>query len=466
MPIQPFNTLSTVIDRATDLARGVRHSFFGCSCFCSLPDEILLIIFRLVEEFTRDEWNQTLETEQEIIYLGLHLSHVCRKWRRVALGVPSLWSGIHISQYELPQAPSSTLSNSIRHFVHYSSTMFLNITVPAGTHHILASLPTQRVRSLAIYGTLDAIYDASMQWGTHFPVLEDLILQVSPLPPPIQGFERETPIVEESFFDFFPAMTWLTLQNVDHIPRHRRASALRRLTWSIDPQCELVSLSFSHFHDLTDVRYLELDMPNLSGDVFRIAESLEEMVFKNASATIINTLVVTPAPNLTSLTITSAENITFGLVEFLKDTQGERIRALSLSLVDISSTEWYFILYRVPNVERLELGLTPTVALPYPLMELMDALTMHLTHTIIVPKLSELRLAGDVLAGIVRVADFLRVRSMESHITGKQRVAAVNALVLPIGYFTRIPEPLAWELESFAVVSADAALNYLAEPIF
>ncbi|SRR5258706_1913724 len=462
MLVRPLRRL---ISDASDLARGVRQGIFGYLPR-PLSTETLNHIFLYVEEFTRDEWDQKLETEQEMVYLGLSLSHVCRQWRRVALKRPSLWSGIRICQSERPERSTVTLPKSTRHFLRFSSSLLLYLTVSAENYRILECLPAQRVRSLVIYGTLEAIYHASEQWSTQFPALEDLIVEVSPLPPPIHGFERAMPIVDDNFFDFFPLMTWLTLRNVDYIPHFQRISALRRLTWTIDPQCEMESISFAPFHDFTHIRYLELDVPNLTGGSFRIAKPLEEVVFKNVGVTIINALNRAFPPKLTSLTITASENITFGLIGFLEGWRGEIIQKLSLSLVDIRSTGWYQILRRVPNAETLELGFTTTLTDPDPLNELMDALAVHREDIILVPILSELRLAGDVLWRIERVVDFLRVRRVECQMAMNQRIDPVEILVLPTGYFTMIPEPLALELESLVVVSSDAALNRLVEPIF
>ena len=450
------------------VARKVRRGIFGYAPCRYLSDEILKYIFLFADEFTRDEWDQRLETEQEIIYLGLHLSHVSPQWRRVALKMPTLWAGLRICQSEPPRAAPFTLPRStrrfLRHFLQYSSSLLIYLTLSAENHLILTCLPTQRVRSLVIYGTREAIYDASQRCTTQFLALQDLILQISPPPPPPVGVLGPVmPIVGDEFFGFFPSMTWLTLRNVYSFPHFQRIPALRRLTWTMDPQCELDSFSFS-FYNLTDIRYLELDVPNLNGSSFRIARRMEEVVFKNAGTTIMNALNRAFPPNLTSLTITSFENIILKLVGFLGGSRGERIRTLSLSLIDIPSKRWYQVLRYVPNVKTLELGLTPTVLTPDPFTELMDALAVHKHGIILVPRLSELCLAGDVLSGIERVVDFLRVRALEHEMAVIQEVDQVETLILPTGYFTLIPESIAWELGNLVVVKADAALNHLVEP--
>jgi len=463
MLVMPLRRLSYFINDATELARGVGQGIFGYSSYPSLSDETLNQIFLLVEQFTRDEWDQKLETEHEMVYLGLGLSHVCRQWRRVVLRMPSLWSGIRICQPEQPPGSRVTLPKSTRHFLHYSSPLLLYLTVSAENYRILERLPALRVRSLVIYGTLEAIYYASDQWVTQFPVLEDLIVEVSPLPPPIHGFERVTPLVRDNFFDFFPSMTWLTLRNVDYIPHFQRISALHRLTWTMDPESKLETLSFAPFHDLTDIRYLELDVPNLIGGSFRIARPLEEVVFKNAGTAIMNSLGRSFPPRLTSLTITSFEDITFRLLTFLDGQRGKIIQKLSLSLVEISSVKWYQILRRVPNVKTLEVSFTPTNRDPEPFNGFMDAFALHREDAILVPILAELRLAGDVLWRIERVVDFLRVRRLEWEMRESENIDRVEILVLPTDYFTSIPESIAQELESLVVVSSDAALNRLVE---
>ena len=452
--------------RLSSLARGVSQGIFNYAPCSSLSDETLKHIFLLVEQFTRDKWDQELETEQEMVYLGLDLSHVSHQWRRVALRMPSLWSGIRICQWKQPGASRAKLPKSTRHFLHYSRSFLLYLTVSAENCRILEHLPALRVRSLVVYGTLEAIYDASVQWRTVFPALEDLIVEVSPPPPPIHGFEQLTPLVGNYFFDFFPSMTWLTLRNVHYIPHFEHISGLRRLTWTMDPECELKSFSFSPFSDFTHIRYLELDVPNLTGGWFHIAKTLEEIVFKNAGPPIMNSLRKAFPPRLTRFTITSSEDITSGLLHFL-EWRGGILQKLSLSLVDIQSNVWYQFLCHVPKVTTLEVGFTQTLQVPEPLNELMDALAVHKGNTVLVPILSELRLAGDVLSRIVRVVDFLRVRRLESEMmVTMQRIDRVEGLVLPPSYFNFIPELVAQELESLVLVSSDAALNRLVEPYF
>jgi hypothetical protein len=459
MLVRRLRRVSSLISEATDLVRGMRQGIFGYTCR-PLPDETLKYIFLCVYELTRDEWDQRVESEQEIVYLGLTLSHVSRQWRGVALQIPSLWSGIRICQSDQPETSAHALPERTRHFLRCSSFLLIDLTVSADNHHILCRLPTHRIRSLVIFGTFEAIYDASEHWEVQFPALTDLFLEVSPPQPPIHGFQRPTPIVDELFFDSFPSMTWLTLRNIDCICPFQHIANLCRLTWTMDAQCELDSMSFIPFYDLTDIHYLELDVPNLIGGPFHIARPVQEAVFKNAGTTVLNALNCAFSPNLTSLTITSSENLTLSLLSFLERPRGGQIRMLSLSLVGMCSHAWYQILQGAPNVETLELGLTPTPDDPDPLNEVMDALAVHLGDVILVPRLAELRLAGDV-SGIERVVDFLRVRSVESELDVTQRIVKVKELVLPTRYFTLLPEPFARELKDLVVVSADAALNRL-----
>ena len=95
----------------------------------------------------------------------------------------------------------------------------------------------------------------------------------------------------------------------------------------------------------------------------------------------------------------------------------------------------------------------------------MDALAVHNAGTVLVPRLSELRLVGDVLSGIERVVDFLGVRSIESKVAVTKEVDPVEVLVLATGHFTLIPELIAWELRNLLVVLVDTALNHLVEPM-
>ena len=225
----------------SDLARGDRQGIFGYAA-TPLPHETLDHIFLYVKEFMRDQWDQELKTEQEMVYLGLRLSHVCRQWRHVALSMRSLWSSIWICQSEQLERSTVTLPNSTQHFLCLSSPLLLCLIVSAKNYHILQclDLPAARLRSLVIYGTVKAIYHASGQWTTRFPKLEELVVEVFPLP---LLCDRAEPIVHYEFFSFFPSMTWLTLRNVDCI-HFQHIFALRRLTRTIDHQLQLKSTSF------------------------------------------------------------------------------------------------------------------------------------------------------------------------------------------------------------------------------
>ena len=63
-----------------------------------------------------------------------------------------------------------------------------------------------------------------------------------------------------------------------------------------------------------------------------------------------------------------------------------------------------------------ELRLTPTVPELDPLTELMDAPAVNYEDIAPVLRLSDLRLTDDVLMGIEREVNFLRVRSIESEV--------------------------------------------------
>ena len=63
MLVGPLQGLSSFINGATDLARGVGQGIFGYPSCPPLPDETLTDIFLFVEQLTRDEWDQRLETE-------------------------------------------------------------------------------------------------------------------------------------------------------------------------------------------------------------------------------------------------------------------------------------------------------------------------------------------------------------------------------------------------------------------
>ena len=130
----------------------------------------------------RDEWDEKLEMGQEIIYLGLHLSHVPYQYRRVAVKVPSLpsmWAGVRTCQFERPQASTGALLRTtqrfLRHFVR-SLLLPLYLIVSVENPHILEHLPTRHICLLVIYWTFEAIYDASEQWTAQFSELEDLIV--------------------------------------------------------------------------------------------------------------------------------------------------------------------------------------------------------------------------------------------------------------------------------------------------
>jgi hypothetical protein len=120
---------------------------------------------------------------------------------------------------------------------------------------------------------------------------------------------------------------------------------------------------------------------------------------------------------------------------------------------------------RVPNVKTLELGLTPTGPRARSTHRIDGCTCSAQWRHYYCPETVRTSSGGRRPLGIERVVDFLRVRSIESEVAVTQEVDPVETLVLPTGYFTLIPEPIAWELGNLVVVLADTALNRLVEPL-
>ena len=133
--------------------------------------------------------------------------------------------------------------------------------------------------------------------------------------PPIHSSGQVIAVVRERFFDFFSSVTSLILQNVLLSP----LSALHRLTYTMDPQCELDSLSFATFYNLIDI---SISGTRRSEPQRRLIPHPHRVVFRNVGTTIMEALKRAVLPDLTSLTITSVENITARLVDFLEGSRG------------------------------------------------------------------------------------------------------------------------------------------------
>jgi hypothetical protein len=138
--------------------------------------------------------------------LSAHATHSDRRLCSHS-GSLRLWAGVRICQSERPEASTGTLPKStrrfLRHFViaiaHIPHRLRRESPHPGASTHSTHPL-------LVIYGTLEAIYDASEQWTTQFSTLEDLIVDLSPLATH-PWLRQVIPVVGERFFDFFPSMT-------------------------------------------------------------------------------------------------------------------------------------------------------------------------------------------------------------------------------------------------------------------
>ena len=126
----------------------------------------------------RDEWDEKLEMEQEIIYLSLHLSHVPHQCRRVAVKVPSLpsmWAGVRTCQFERPEASTGALLRTARRFLrHFVRSSLLHRLRRESPHPGASTHPP--ICLLVLYWTFETIYDPSEQWTAQFSEPEGLIV--------------------------------------------------------------------------------------------------------------------------------------------------------------------------------------------------------------------------------------------------------------------------------------------------
>ena len=212
------------------------------------------------------------------MYLSLHLSHVSRQWRCVALEVPSPSDGVRICQSEGPEASTvtppkppdaspSTLP-AIRHHCPYTLPSLQRITASWGIHPLDTSAYSSSMGHSSPHTMLrNNGRPSSRRWRTSLRYLSPVAAH-----PWLRANDGDSSREVLRFLPFYD------IAHPTECLSRSPISARCRLTWTMDPLCELDSLSFAPFYNLTNIRYLELDVPNFGEGSFPIARPLEGMV--------------------------------------------------------------------------------------------------------------------------------------------------------------------------------------------
>ncbi|KAI0051988.1 hypothetical protein FA95DRAFT_1451575, partial [Auriscalpium vulgare] len=115
----------TLLERDAALAARLlpgRQQHNNCLTIVRLPPEILTIIFMHVSPpEVRCDWADRVWVDESLADIGwIAITHVCRRWRQVAIGYPLLWTNIDFSygrawtQAFLSRARSAPLSITSR----------------------------------------------------------------------------------------------------------------------------------------------------------------------------------------------------------------------------------------------------------------------------------------------------------------------------------------------------------------
>ena len=132
------------------LVQEVSDEINAVSSTADLPNEVLAKIFmevRIDSLKHSDFWNRKIingrynERWQESFHLAdlrwIHLTHVCRNWRRIALGMPELWSDIEIASKR--HVPFVERQLELCHGVPISIRAYVNQSTQATISAILSS---------------------------------------------------------------------------------------------------------------------------------------------------------------------------------------------------------------------------------------------------------------------------------------------------------------------------------------
>ncbi|KAI0310529.1 hypothetical protein OF83DRAFT_853769 [Amylostereum chailletii] len=215
-----------------------------------LPAEVVLEVFLFVAAFKPSEHKQTPPSTR--------VSHVCRRWREIALQHQILWTTLsmpHFDGISMNLERSGTLPLTV-HLIHVFPSK-----IPRRTYDHLALEALPRVRSLAF--SLWPRYDYSTLWTRPAPRLESLTLTAlrRRVGLSLVDFKRLTD-------DIFDA----------HVPRLR---TLRLHACEIHPTSPLFSAQLRKL-ELKNIRCLFPTAPNLHDpeallDALRTMPNLEEL---------------------------------------------------------------------------------------------------------------------------------------------------------------------------------------------
>ena len=149
--------------------------------FDKLPTELLVEIFRHARA------DSAFEAYAEIYHYPVALSHVCRHWRTVALGAPTLWANIDVLEYHTKEARETA-----RIYLERSKTCPIFLTWFAESEESRIDVPAvikdliipgadrwQRITLFAGTGTVpDALLTAVEPFD--FPLLQDIEISCAP----------------------------------------------------------------------------------------------------------------------------------------------------------------------------------------------------------------------------------------------------------------------------------------------
>ncbi|KZV67955.1 hypothetical protein PENSPDRAFT_32777 [Peniophora sp. CONT] len=169
-------------------ARKLRNRHTGG---CSLPQEVLLAVFL----FLRDDWPPTrsrnTETEGLKFTSGwMSITHICSRWREVALGSPSLWTKQH-HILEIPALYIPTFVSRAKNCpqdlrVYHSNIQSKNTRREEDTRHILSWLCRPicvHCKHLRLEGVSESLLQRIFDQVVSFlPELESLVLKPAPSP--------------------------------------------------------------------------------------------------------------------------------------------------------------------------------------------------------------------------------------------------------------------------------------------
>ncbi|KAK7437852.1 hypothetical protein VKT23_018289 [Stygiomarasmius scandens] len=213
-----------------------------------IPDELLIEIFSFCLPFISPDFLENLASDGEVVQLvdphvALRLSHVCSRWRLVALTTSSLWSQMILLAPRLAKTQEHRVLQWTKYYIENSREQPLEIVLQSTDNYVRSSfasilylgsaLVNESRRWSKVYLSLLPSEMRNFPFPTVLPLLEFLHLH--------SAYNKGAPAIPEAPFFFAPRLKelWLTEINIPSTSVKSLLETSPQLDHIVSPYCHI-----------------------------------------------------------------------------------------------------------------------------------------------------------------------------------------------------------------------------------